>query len=388
METKIDDLIIRFLDKKTTKDEALELLEWIEASEENRRYFSTVHSVWTMIQLETTEYTDPEQIKIILNNSIKANSPFKKNTMRWWKNAVAAACVILLSLGVWIWLMPEDNSIDYHSIMTNLPQGDDITITINPLEKTKKAENRIITLDDSIARLNHTGIAGVTINDTLNIEEATLALNTVRVPYGKRMILLLEDSTTIYLNSGSTLIYPSVFADNKREVYLDGEAYFEVKRDPERKFIVQTTIKPVEVLGTIFNVSVDEEHDFFETVLVNGSIALNTKEEKIKLTQNQRYYYIPSTQEESIEEVDVSNYISWIDGKLKFKKEPMFRAIQKLEKVYNVKIELTDPECANRFVSGELNLQDSVEETMTFLLSTLVPEEKQKVRSLFTILPN
>lgn len=83
----------------------------------------------------------------------------------------------------------------------------------------------------------------------------------------------LPDSTLVYLNSGSVLKYPSIFTGNIREVSLNGEAYFEVAKDPEHKFIVSTPQKSkVEVLGTHFNLEAFDEMDEVITTLVEGKV--------------------------------------------------------------------------------------------------------------------
>lgn len=166
----------------------------------------------------------------------------------------------------------------------------------------------------------------ILINDTVAVpgeKENLDHLNTIRVPYGKRSTLILADGSKVYLNSGSSLVYPAVFAKDKREVYLDGEAYFEVSKEARRKFVVQTAYKAVEVLGTKFNVSVDKRQSLFEAVLVTGKIGLESNTGKIELIPNQYYGYDPDSGQDELKTVDARDYISWIEGRLRFNREPL-----------------------------------------------------------------
>lgn len=381
-----DELIIRFLDKKTTREETSRLLKWIEDSEENRKYFTSIHSVWVMIQIERANKSDSKQINKIVKRSIKSNRSSRKVYLTRGFASIAAIFLFLVMMK--LFFTPQREQIDYLSIIRNTHAVDEITIMINPLQAPQRMIDKVITLSDSIARLSHSHRGDITINDTLNINDLNSSLNTIRIPYGKRSILTLADHTTVHLNSGSTLIYPSVFRDNIREVFLDGEAFFDVQKDQSKPFVVKTLFKTIDVLGTAFNVSVDKDSDFFEAVLVRGSIGLDGKDKRIELFPNQYYRYTPSSKTELIKEVDVTNYTSWIYGKLKFKKEPISKAIKKIEKNYNVSIKLIDEHYADQLVSGELNLKDSVDETIMILTSILVSDQKQKTKKIFEISPN
>lgn len=210
-------------------------------------------------------------------------------------------------------------------------------------------------------------------------------LNTIRVPYGKRSTLILADGSKVYLNSGSSLVYPAVFAKDKREVYLDGEAYFEVSKEARRKFVVQTAYKAVEVLGTKFNVSVDKRQSLFEAVLVTGKIGLESNTGKIELIPNQYYGYDPDSGQDELKTVDTRDYISWIEGRLRFNREPLDKVIHRLEKSYNIKIEILDSKYLKYQISGNLDLKSTPEETMNVLMRILIPGYNSQKQKLYQI---
>ncbi len=171
------------------------------------------------------------------------------------------------------------------------------------------------------------------------------------VPYGKKFELLLSDGSVAYLNSGSSIKYPAGFPERgNREVFLTGEAFFEVARDTDRPFVIYTNDIGVEVLGTKFNVSSYPEDSTINTVLVEGSISVfakesdGTSEEKKATILEPGYMAIWNKERNDMshEEVDVDMYIAWIGGKITFNHLPFKDIVKKLERHYNVSINNTN----------------------------------------------
>lgn len=102
------------------------------------------------------------------------------------------------------------------------------------------------------------------------------------------------------------------------------------------------------------------------------------------MTPNQYYGFSGETQIEELKTVDVQNYVSWIDGKLQFQKEIVTHVIRKLEKLYNIRIELSDKKYETYFVTGNLNLKGTAKETMDILMSIMVPDY-EKLKSVTPI---
>lgn len=96
--------------------------------------------------------------------------------------------------------------------------------------------------------------------------------NIITVAEGQRAQLTLSDGTRVWLNSGSTMRYPASFGSDRRTVQLDGEGYFEVSRNEEVPFVVETSKADVEVLGTKFNIEAYASGYRFETALIEGSV--------------------------------------------------------------------------------------------------------------------
>jgi hypothetical protein len=189
------------------------------------------------------------------------------------------------------------------------------------------------------------------------------------VPYGKSSEIILADGTKVYLNAGSRFVYPEEFQDKNREVFLSGEAFFEVAHDKEHPFIVQTTDIRVKVLGTRFNVSAYPTDDVIETVLTEGKVKLGQNgtvffPETMELNPNQLAVFYKSTKETRLMTVDADNYTLWKDGVFKFESIDLGRVVKKLERYFNIQFQYSDPLIGSIKISGKLQLDESREEVI------------------------
>lgn len=205
-------------------------------------------------------------------------------------------------------------------------------------------------------------------------EKSQEEYNQIVVPYGRRHNVTLGDGTVVQLNSGSTLIFPAKFSGAKREVYLKGEGFFEVTRNAERPFVVNTHSINIRVLGTKFNVSAYENEPTASAVLVDGSVEVFDNKlfggANLRIKPNQGCFFDKTHPDLIVKEVDVNEYISWKDGILQFKDQPLSDIIEKVEKFYNCTITVEDEELANRIISGKLVLSSKFDDTIDLLART------------------
>ncbi len=198
--------------------------------------------------------------------------------------------------------------------------------------------------------------------------------NEVIVPFGKRSELLLADGTKVWLNAGSKFAFPSRFPDKQREVYLEGEAYFEVSHAKEYPFLVHAGDIDVRVLGTHFNVSAYPDDHQIETVLLEGQVAVR-REGKLGISRNEvllkPYQKAQYEKEEKsiqlLDDPDADVAIAWTEGWFQFSKESMATVFKKLERYYNIKIEVKDDFPGDEQITGKLDLKESIEEVMPVL---------------------
>ena len=220
------------------------------------------------------------------------------------------------------------------------------------------------------------------------VNDNEIVYNTVIVPYGKRTQITLADNSSIWLNSGSKLIYPARFAANKREVYLEGEAIFEVSHNREQPFHVITRDVEVKVLGTVFDVCAYRDDSITSTVLEKGSVELRYSKSSFisqaKLTMTPGTMAVYSPQEQMMEQSDVNTrlYTSWREGYLVLERQTLGEILKKISRYYNVSIELNDQSLRDETFTGNLDLRNSavqVLESIGEIISAKIEKNNDKI---------
>lgn len=176
----------------------------------------------------------------------------------------------------------------------------------------------------------------------------------VVVPFGQMTQVNLSDGTSVWLNSGTTLKYPTVFDKENREVSIDGEAFFEVTHNSKMPFIVHTNSLSVMVLGTTFNVASYAADKKTDITLVEGSVVLqaNTDKWTKKMEPGEVATIDHDGNIPQMKSVNTDFYTSWKEGKVVFKKERLDVIANKLERWYNVEIRFRDEELRQLEFSG------------------------------------
>lgn len=362
-----DEMLIKFIKHIATPEEIKEVSIWLHKSKENESYFHALQATWAaseIISAMRNSKPDKKAIQIFLKPIQKRNKKKQIILSTLFITSVAASILLLFLLD-----LKRGETFDSKIILSSI-ESEQILL--------QSSSGEVYILNDSATDINYNTLGDAYINtDTIKNktqEKKQTILNTLWIPYAKRSKIQLADGTVVHLNSGTTLIYPSTFEnESKREVYLEGEAYFEVAKDQKRKFIVQTKNRKIEVLGTKFNVLADSQAEFFETVLAEGRIELNSNTGKITLIPAQLYSVKNNI--ETIKNVDPRNYIAWIDGVLKFENHSLSEIIIQIERIYNVEIKFTTLQYQNRKITGSLNIKSTANETLKILMQTFLDEE-------------
>lgn len=167
----------------------------------------------------------------------------------------------------------------------------------------------------------------------------------VTVTYGEEKHLFLPDSSEIWINAGTTIKYPKEFKGEQRTIYLDGEAYFSVKRDISKPFIVETNNLSVKVLGTRFNVKAYTDDKKVVATLTSGKVEVSTDKNSYILKPNEQLTFNTNTLTTIINEVPTNETDAWLSGQLIFTDASFDDILQTLERRFNVLIEsnITNP---------------------------------------------
>lgn len=210
-----------------------------------------------------------------------------------------------------------------------------------------------------------------------NVKEAMANVSLIEhfVPAGKREQITLPDSSRVWLNSGSVLIYPSSFIGQIREVYLSGEGYFEVKKNADQPFVVKARTLNVEVLGTRFNLFAYPEVTHIATTLEEGSVRVHLQDGDQKayhLVPNEQLVYYIDSGNVNVKRVVSSDYSDWRTGGLMLDNYSFSDIVRILQRTYGVNIHLQTSVYNKNKLTVHFNKNESLE-NIFMLLKELIP---------------
>ena len=371
--TSILELISVYISKEISENEFSVLKEWIDESPENKKAFSDYllfykktrqlifasttdkDKAWSSIvsQLETPLHNQEIEQKETKVRSLKATTLFLK---------FAAIVLVLLSISYFYFdkevsvLKPTfENSIASEAAITlQLANGDIQVIKEDGTTEVVDANGNVVGTQKGNQLVYNNASA-----------KDTLVYNTIKVPYGKRFELKLSDGTNVHLNAGTSLRYPVRFINGQnRQVFLDGEAYFDVTKDAKHPFVVGSSDMDVKVLGTKFNVTSYKEDAKTYTVLVEGSVAASnniTENDEVILKPGNRAFF--ENKNLKTEAVDVRKYIAWVSGQLMFIDDSFGVITNKLERKYNVDIVNNYDELNNIMITATFK-EENIEQVL------------------------
>lgn len=270
-------------------------------------------------------------------------------------------------------------------------------ISDNKIDETVAQACKDIQLitDDNITILPQNAIIEYKLDGTILIKNGNKELfpiksaqkiNRLIVPKGKRSSLLMADGTKLWINSGSEVEFPTMFASNNRQINLSGEAYLEVAKDRTRPFTVNGDNFSVEVLGTKFNISAYRGDVSKQVVLLEGSVKVNSGNKRsLTLSPNQMATITQNNITAS--EVDAYDYISWKDGILSLSSYPLNQVLHYLERYYDVEIK-SSPETDMLKCNGKLILTDNIDDVLGCIQSTMPIKIEKKNNQIKICLTN
>lgn len=353
------EIIKKYPEQKKTIDEAIFIVQSLQAKEDAIPADQT-NQLWNKI----------------VQGQLADN---KKRNLSWlqW----AAVIVILIGIGSVVW----ENYFNGYGV--EIPQAEIIGSNNG---QVILADGSVESIENKSSEIEVTSSGKIMVEDRILETEKTKTsqqkLNHVVMPYGRQARLQLPDGSTVYINSGSKFSFPTQFTGNKREVYIAGEAFFQVKPNAQKPFVVLSQDIEVIVTGTEFNISAYADDDFSQTVLVSGEVSVrknNLISRKVKVNPGESAMYKKESDQILIQNVDTRQYTSWIDGYIICKKESIVEITRKLERYYNCKIEIGLHMSEITF-SGKLDLQEDIEkalETISYASSLQI----EKVKNVYVV---
>lgn len=207
------------------------------------------------------------------------------------------------------------------------------TIVLEDIANGKLTEE----LGTTIEKTENGGI-NYTVEGNTDVRVATNLLN---VPKGGQFQITLSDGTKVWLNSNSSLKYPSAFSASERRVELTGEAYFEVSKNKQKPFIVETSLQKVEVLGTKFNINAYDDESSTQTSLAEGSVRVSCKNNTTLLKPGQQSTL--TDQNIAVRSVNLDQVLDWKNGDFNFSNNNLKEIMRKISRWYNIEVIFEGP---------------------------------------------
>lgn len=364
-EETIQLLITKFLsgDNLTAQEEEL-LLKWLKESKENEQLFLQYSRIWnSSINIDETFDVFTRRI----TEEAEHRSDTTKKNYFLYAISTAAAIALIFIVSQIVIKSPQSEISDLIVLaqqkVVDLSEVKDVQLVLS--------DNQTIAVEEDESTISYNANEKISVNNDTEISKKDIAkYNELITPYGKRSKLLLPDGSEIYVNSGTRVIYPSEFSENKREIYVEGEVFLNIKKNEKRPFIVNTDKSIIQVLGTSFNVFAYKDISNHEVVLVSGSVQIKDLRENSKvhkLKPNDKFTL--NNDISSIEIVDTKKYTSWVLGQYIYEHERMDNILRTLKRYYGEEI-VYDKQIAHLTFSGKLDIKDNLNQVLEAMEST------------------
>lgn len=351
---EIAEMFARVLSETATEKEKLKLEKWVEQASDRTEELKRIR-----IELRDQAMESPDMEKMWKEFQSRLS-----HQRGWGKSVLRYAAILVFPLCIAAWMYFEFRTVapapvtEFSANVTpgkykaRLILGDGRKVNI-----TKETEINI--QDKSGVRISSSGNI---LQYNVPVDSAVQNVspyNTLTVPVGGEFTIQLSDGTKVWLNAGSKLKYPVVFQGDQRKVEMEGEGYFEVKKNEQMPFIVQVNDISVRVLGTAFNVS--SYHRQTVTTLISGKVCLMKGEQRVVLQPGEQAIAVAETPGFDIRKVNARNYALWKNGIFWFENEDLNTILENLARWYDVEIFYADPELKKLRFSVEMKRYESIE---------------------------
>ena len=321
-----------------TEEERQELEDWCKETPQNRNLFEQICQE-DLFSKERSVYEKIDDTKALRTFEKHVRKVSTRGFGRWWKYAAVLLLPILV-VGLWKLVYEVEQVPVVTSSVSQIQPGCSRAVLVLDDGRTvflKEEEEGVISEDKGIMVTGERDRLVYTSSEGKNVDE--LRFNELEIPRGGEYKVRLADGTLVYLNSATRMKYPVKFDEKERKVYLSGEAYFEVAKDPERPFFVEMEGVEVRVYGTSFNVNTHQKGNV-QTVLVKGSIGVKVLSSGMEsvIRPGQMAEFKQGNTKVDVKDVNVAVYTDWKDGIFRFENQRLEDILTVLSNWYDVDI--------------------------------------------------
>lgn len=336
------ELMEQFISGEITPEGKTMLLEMLDNPQYSEELNSILRDNFDSVEIPSvsSEVTEKfiEELKGKMNSSSKTEKTAVIKLFNWKKIAVAASILIAVGIGTFVVFQKGD-------------EAPVVAVSKQVNDKAPGKTGAILTLADGskivldslgnglVANQNNTTVSkkngGLVYKSGNNSE---LVYNTMTTPRARQYNLELSDGTKVWLNASSSLTFPTSFASNERKVILTGEAYFEVAKDKKRPFRVSVNEMQVNVLGTHFNINAYDDEATINTTLLEGSVLLSEKSQKVLLKPGQQAQKQKKGTIVVNNKVNIDKVMGWKNGVFYFENADLQTVLREISRWYDVDV--------------------------------------------------
>lgn len=366
---KIDWLLIRrSLTTSLNTEEEEALHAWLDESEKHRAIYDDMKCFLPIRE----EYHLNEEMRLHFRQGFEArlNKVSRGRGHRMWMKVMGyAALFILPVMAGMLFFLTEKPEVEDYGIGQIMHGARKATLVLN--------DGKVVTLDTSRVMLGqedgmsvHTSDQALVYVDSLQKDREVEVQNRLITPKGGEYTLVLADGTKVWVNAATEIRYPVKFIKGERRVQLEGEAYFEVAKNPTKPFIVEVDGMEVKVYGTKFNINT-RRLDRMQTTLVEGSVSVKADgKPEVMLEPNQQAVFNKLSGQVAVQVVDVMPYVAWHIGNYFFENKSVGEILDELSLWYDIKVFFMNDEVRGERFSGYLPRYGEIEKLLRLIEKT------------------
>ena len=355
---RLADVIARSLEGTLSADEQRELDEWLAVSAANREKYEGFRTAGAL-ERKSAEYQQVDwqgDCKKFMASRARSQ---RRRRVQWFAR-YAAVFVLLFGVAIWLYISAGHEKGERPVAQSGVAVSKNAILTLAGGEQVVLSDSNFSALKmqgDIHVTVEGNNISYTNRNDGEEKREKKVLFNTLRIPRGGEYFLTLSDGSTVWLNAETEIRYPVEFVGDKRVVYVEGEAYFDVKKDEKRPFVVRAAQADVRVLGTSFNFRAYPDEDGVTTTLESGSVIMVSQKSKqeIRLEPGEQGTLDKESGELSKHAVDTYLYSAWKDGRFVFEDARLEDLFHVLARWYDLHVFYVHPGAKDIRFTGDLN---------------------------------
>ena len=352
-------LIFRKIEGKLSAVEEERFEAWLKEGWEHREYYERMRRMYQQENVQEVETGEIQEAWVVFEKRVQGQRRIeRRQRWVWVMSAVASVVLVICCWSVYYRVNTGQKlNVAVQKILPGqynavLEMADGATYQLGEQQYflQERTGNQI--------KVDSTVLSYLPVNNKSGLSQ-DIVYNKLSVPKGGEYRIELEDGTKVWINSASRLRYPVVFSGDTREVYLEGEGFFQVAKDAAKPFIVHCEKYAVRVLGTTFNISAYRNDEVSMTTLVEGRVNIECGNTVVALTPGLMAAVADS--KVTTREVNVESYISWTRDQFSFSEERLEDLLKKISRWYDVEFVFDDEEIKDYKFSGFMPRYESID---------------------------